>query len=119
MSSQTPSAYFANITYVYILILGVCILFRVWDQGGGFPSVQRYCSSFTIYSLICYMFRSYDHLQEKIYSSEITLLLVVEVRPKHLAAKWINSKTTVIALHRQKPFTLVHVHAYIVQGVSQ
>jgi hypothetical protein len=34
-----------------ILILGVCILLRVWDQGAGvFPSTQRYYHRlFTIY----------------------------------------------------------------------
>jgi hypothetical protein len=48
------------------LILGFCILLRVWDQGERFSSTQRYFCSFSIYSLSCYMFRSYDHLQEPI-----------------------------------------------------
>jgi hypothetical protein len=45
------------------------------NQGEVFPSMQRYYSSFSIYSLSCYMFRSYDHLQTEIHTSEIILLL--------------------------------------------
>jgi hypothetical protein len=43
---------------ILFLIFGVCILLRVWDQGEGFSSTQRYYSSFFIFinSFICYMF---------------------------------------------------------------
>jgi hypothetical protein len=58
-----------------LLISGVLILLRVWDKGEGFPSTQLYLNSFYylfIHSLICNMFRSYDHLQaENIYMSEL------------------------------------------------
>jgi hypothetical protein len=64
--------------FITILNLGVCILLRVWDPGkGGFiPSTQRYYRRFfTIYYyLSCYMFRSYDHLQEEIYLLGFTRL---------------------------------------------
>jgi hypothetical protein len=54
------------------LILDVCILLRVWDQGEG---VSRLRNVFTIcYLLKCYMFPSYDHLQVEIYLLETTLV---------------------------------------------
>jgi hypothetical protein len=48
-----------------VLILGVCILLRLSDQGEGFPSTQRYYSSFLIfiYSLICKCFLLHDHCE--------------------------------------------------------
>jgi hypothetical protein len=37
-------------TTISILILGVCILLYVWDQGEGcFPSTQRYCRRFLLF----------------------------------------------------------------------
>jgi hypothetical protein len=45
------------------LILGVCILLRVWDQVMGcfYPPTQRHYRMLIL--LYCYMFRFYDHLQ--------------------------------------------------------
>jgi hypothetical protein len=60
---------FIHNTHAVISMLGVCILLRVWDQGEGFASMQRYYSSFTIYSISCYML-SYDHLQAEICTSD-------------------------------------------------
>jgi hypothetical protein len=40
----------------------------MFNKGEGFPSTQRYYSSFSIYSFSCYMFRSYDHLQTELYT---------------------------------------------------
>jgi hypothetical protein len=43
-------------TFSLILILGVCILLHVWNQGEGFPSMQRYCVVvFTIHSFLLHV----------------------------------------------------------------
>jgi hypothetical protein len=61
----------SRLTRQNILILGVCILLRVWDQGEGFPSTQPYFNSFLLfYSTSRYMFRSYDHIQVEINTTE-------------------------------------------------
>jgi hypothetical protein len=61
-----------------ILILGVCILLRVRDPGeGGLFRLRNVTivDFFTIcYYLNCYILRSYDHLQVKIYLLAFTRL---------------------------------------------
>jgi hypothetical protein len=44
----------------------------MYVQGEGFSSTQLYYSSFSIYSLSCYIFRSYDDLQSEICVSNYT-----------------------------------------------
>jgi hypothetical protein len=72
-----------------ILMLDVCILLRVLDQGEGFPSTQCYYSSFYYFWHI-YIISAWRCV----------------LRLKRVADKWINNKNTVIVLHRQKSFTL-------------
>jgi hypothetical protein len=51
-------------------------------QVEGFPSNATLLNSFFYFiQIICYMFRSYNHLQVKIYTLEIHMV----VRPKHVA----------------------------------
>jgi hypothetical protein len=62
-----------------MLNLGVCILLRVLDQVEGFPSNATLISIVVYYfiQIIRYMFRSYDHLQTEVYTSEININMLI------------------------------------------
>jgi hypothetical protein len=67
LSQSSPTFSHLSGRNIY-LILGVCILLRVWDQVIGrflYPPTQRHYHRIILLLILlyCYMFRSYDHLQ--------------------------------------------------------
>jgi hypothetical protein len=100
----------------WYLVLGVCLLLRVWDQVMGFiPSMQRYYRTLILILILlyCYMFRSCDHLQ----AENILLARITQLTPDviSLALHWsvhTHTHTRTHARTHARAHTRTHTHTH-------